>query len=144
MEALSETVGVDTTAPHFAFIDDPATIPTTQQARKNYYLARELGRRAARQLAAEWPTLFMYDRDEPRLEAFRPKAIPDPLQMEANEENLSELINMKEVINAVKLYERIRAENIEVSSELQVSDIYSALFSYNILKCSIHITSYKS
>lgn len=79
-----------------------------------------MGRRAARQLAAEWPTLFMYDRDEPRLEAFRPKLAPDPLVVEPTEENLKDMIEKKEVSNAVKLYERIRAENIEVSRELQV------------------------
>lgn len=130
LKALSETVGVDTTAPHFAFIDDPATIPTTQQARKTYYLAKELGRRAARQLAAEWPTLFMYDRDEPRLEAFRPKLAPDPLVVEPTEENLKDMIEKKEVSNAVKLYERIRAENIEVSRELQM-DLFRLVVYYN-------------
>ncbi|VDM37565.1 unnamed protein product [Toxocara canis] len=130
LKALSETVGVDTTAPHFAFIDDPATIPTTAQMRKSYYLAKELGRRAARQLAAEWPTLFMYDRDEPRLEAFRPKAVPNPMTVEPTTEMLRELIEKKEVSSAVKLYERIRSENVEVAPELQM-ELFRLVVYYN-------------
>ncbi|KAJ1373361.1 hypothetical protein KIN20_035737 [Parelaphostrongylus tenuis] len=40
LRALSETVGVDPTAPHFGFIDDPAMIPSTAANKRNYYLAK--------------------------------------------------------------------------------------------------------
>uniref|UniRef100_A0A1I8EF27 Small ribosomal subunit protein mS39 n=1 Tax=Wuchereria bancrofti TaxID=6293 RepID=A0A1I8EF27_WUCBA len=62
LRALADTVDVDPTAPHFALIDDPLTIPTDSQ-RDLYFVAKEIGRRAAQQLAQEWPTLFMYDTD---------------------------------------------------------------------------------
>jgi hypothetical protein len=71
---------MDPTAPHFALIDDPATIPEKTMDKRVYLLAKELGRRSARQLAVEWPTLFMFDRDKPRLEAFRPKEAPAPVR----------------------------------------------------------------
>lgn len=40
LEALSKTVGVDVTAPHFGFIDDPATIPTSIAKKKHYFLCK--------------------------------------------------------------------------------------------------------
>ena len=56
--------------------------PAVREVSKmTYYELQELGKRAARQLASEWPTLFAFDRDEPRLEAFRPAKDADPLQV---------------------------------------------------------------
>ncbi|KAK6018526.1 hypothetical protein OSTOST_15884 [Ostertagia ostertagi] len=123
LRALSETVGVDPTAPHFAFIDDPATIPSTAATKRTYYMAKEMGKRAARQLAEEWPTLFALDRDDPYLPAFRPQKPADPLQVAPTEENVLSMIEKREVEDAVRLYERIRADNIEVSQETQVFDM---------------------
>ncbi|VDO75907.1 unnamed protein product, partial [Haemonchus placei] len=130
LRALSETVGVDPTAPHFAFIDDPAMIPSTASAKRTYYMAKEMGKRAARQLAEEWPTLFALDRDDPYLPAFRPQKPADPLQVAPTEENLLSMIEKREVEDAVRLYERMRAENIDVSQETQV-ELFKFVTYYN-------------
>ncbi|KAK6731822.1 hypothetical protein RB195_007964 [Necator americanus] len=130
LHALSETVGVDTTAPHFAFIDDPAMIPSTAATKRNYYMAKEMGKRAARQLAEEWPTLFAFDRDEPYLPAFRPQKPSDPLKVDPTEANLLSMIEKREVQDAVILYERMRGENIEVSEKTQL-ELFQLLTYYN-------------
>uniref|UniRef100_A0A915P9U1 Uncharacterized protein n=1 Tax=Meloidogyne floridensis TaxID=298350 RepID=A0A915P9U1_9BILA len=36
LQAMADTVKTDENAPHFAYIDDTATIPTTLLQRKNY------------------------------------------------------------------------------------------------------------
>ncbi|PAV83146.1 hypothetical protein WR25_23958 isoform D [Diploscapter pachys] len=130
LQALSDTVGVDPTAPHFAFIDDPAMIPSTAAAKRHYYMAKELGKRAARQLAEEWPTLFMFDRDYPRLSAFRPEQQPDPLQVDPTEENLLKMVEQREVKDAVMLYERMRSENKDVSDSAQLA-LFKLVAYYN-------------
>ncbi|CAJ0594490.1 unnamed protein product [Cylicocyclus nassatus] len=130
LRALSETVGVDTTAPHFAFIDDPAMIPSTAATKRNYYMAKEMGKRAARQLAEEWPTLFALDRDDPYLPAFRPQKPADPLQVDPTEANLLSMIEKREVQDAVMLYERMRGENMEVSQETQM-ELFKLVTYYN-------------
>ncbi|GMR53844.1 hypothetical protein PMAYCL1PPCAC_24039, partial [Pristionchus mayeri] len=126
--ALSSTVGKDPTAPHFQFIDDPAMIPSTLNAKRSYFMAKEMGARAARELAIEWPTLFAFDRDEPRLEVFRPRGNADPLQMEAKEENLLPLIESRSVKDACMLYERIRSDGVDISEKAK--DSLFALASY--------------
>ncbi|KJH49906.1 hypothetical protein DICVIV_03935 [Dictyocaulus viviparus] len=139
LTALSETVGVDTTAPHFGFIDDPAMIPSTAAAKKNYYLAKarafchhtfEMGKRAARSLAEEWPTLFAFDRDDPYLPAFRPQKPADPLQVLPSEENLLSMIDKREVQDAVMLYERLRSEKVEISQATQM-ELFKLVTYYN-------------
>ncbi|CAD6191003.1 unnamed protein product [Caenorhabditis auriculariae] len=120
LKALSETVGVDSTAPHFSFIDDPLTIPSTANAKRTYFMAREMGKRAARELAEEWPTLFAFDRDLPRLDVFRPNKTLDPLQVDPTEANLLLMIEQREVRDAGMLYERMRTEDIPVSEEVQM------------------------
>lgn len=130
LKALNSTVGVDKTAPHYAFIDDPTTIPSTAAQKRTYFLAKELGKRAARQLAAEWPTLFMFDRDYPRLSAFRPEKPLNPLEIEPTEENLRKLVDGKEVTSAARLYERLQSDNINISKELQL-DLFHLIAYYN-------------
>ncbi|VDO36448.1 unnamed protein product [Brugia timori] len=152
LRALADTVDVDPTAPHFAFIDDPLTIPTDSQ-RDLYFVAKEIGRRAAQQLAQEWPTLFMYDTDEigrraaqqlaqewptlfmydtdvPRIQAYRPQKSPDPSEIAPTVENLQKLIAAKEVVGANQLCDRLAAENIAVPREILV-DLFCLLVYYN-------------
>ncbi|CAJ0574303.1 unnamed protein product, partial [Mesorhabditis spiculigera] len=119
LEALAATVGPDPTAPHFAFIDDPATIPSQAATKRNYLLAKELGRRAARGLAEEWPTLFAFDREVPRLDVFRPQKTLDPALMEPTESKLDELIEARRVEDAAMLFEKMRGDNVEVSAKAQ-------------------------
>lgn len=83
-----------------------------------------------RQLAAEWPTLFMYDPDEPRLETFRPQKRSPIDQCEPNESTLVELIRTKRVRDAIQLYERIRSANIVVSNDVQLQ-LFEIVAFYN-------------
>ncbi|VDN51940.1 unnamed protein product [Dracunculus medinensis] len=130
LKALAETIDVDTTAPHYSLIDDPALIPTSQPSKRNFYLAKEMGRKIARQLAEEWPTLFMYDLDEPRLPVFRPEKRADPVEIEPTIKNLQKFIEKKEVLSAIQLYERMRSVSIEVSKSIQM-DLFRMLAYYN-------------
>ncbi|CAI4228001.1 unnamed protein product [Auanema sp. JU1783] len=130
LKALSDTVGVDTTAPHFAFIDDPTTIPTTAMQKQNYFLAKEMGKRAAQLLAKEWPTLVAFDRDQPRLPAFRPQHQPDPLQVEPTEANLLSMISNKQVEDSIRLYERIRSGNVKISDSAKL-ELFKLACYYN-------------
>lgn len=40
LEALSETIGIDETASSYAFIDDPAMIPTSLNKKKHFFLCK--------------------------------------------------------------------------------------------------------
>uniref|UniRef100_A0A0N5BX94 Small ribosomal subunit protein mS39 n=1 Tax=Strongyloides papillosus TaxID=174720 RepID=A0A0N5BX94_STREA len=130
LEALNSTVGVDKTAPHFAFIDDPITIPSTRLNKKVYFQAKELGKRAARHLASEWPTLFMYDIDEPRLPVFRPTHPLSMIPFEGTEEELIKMIEAREIKTAVECYEKIRANGVNVSDKVQM-DLFKLIVYYN-------------
>jgi hypothetical protein len=66
-----------------------------------------MGRRAARKLVEEWPTLFMFDRDHPRLSAFRPERPLDPQTIDPTEQNLQKMIHSRHVESALKLYQRM-------------------------------------
>ena len=79
-----------------------------------------MGRRAARHLVQEWPTLFMFDRDQPRLPAFRPEKPLDPDHVEINEQNLKVMVEERHVTNAIKLYERIKSEGMEITMQSKV------------------------
>lgn len=79
-----------------------------------------MGKRAARILAAEWPTLFQYDHDEPRLEVFRPLAELDAATAKPTEENLLKMLDSKRVRDAITIYERMSTEGVEVSRDTLV------------------------
>jgi hypothetical protein len=115
---------MDPTAPHYQYIDDPAMIPTSIGDKRNNLLAKEFGRRAARQLAVEWPTLFMFDRDKPRLEAFRPDKLPSLVQAEKVDENsLRSLIEAKNISGAIIVFERLRAMDAKFSPKI-IQDLF--------------------
>uniref|UniRef100_A0A915PUD3 Small ribosomal subunit protein mS39 n=1 Tax=Setaria digitata TaxID=48799 RepID=A0A915PUD3_9BILA len=129
LRALATTIDIDPTAPHFALIDDPLTIPTDSQ-RDLYYIAKEMGRRAAQQLAEEWPTLFMYDTDIPRIEAYRPQKPPAVTDLALTVTNLQKLIAAKEVVVANQLYDKMATENIAIPRKVLV-DLFCLLVYYN-------------
>lgn len=80
-----------------------------------------MGRRAAQQLAQEWPTLFMYDTDVPRIQAYRPQKSPDLSELAPTVENLQKLIAVKDVVSANQLYDKLATENIAIPREVLVS-----------------------
>uniref|UniRef100_A0A0R3S683 Small ribosomal subunit protein mS39 n=1 Tax=Elaeophora elaphi TaxID=1147741 RepID=A0A0R3S683_9BILA len=89
-----------------------------------------MGRRAAEQLAQEWPTLFMYDTDVPRIQAYRPQKSPDISELAPTIENLQKLIAGKEVVGANQLYDKLAAENVTIPREVLV-DLFRLLVYYN-------------
>ena len=48
LSALAGTVGKDLTAPHYRYHDDPFLIPYKVPAKREYAMAKDSGRRAAR------------------------------------------------------------------------------------------------
>lgn len=58
LRALSQTVGVDHTAAHFKYHDDPYLIPTSNNNKRIFALAAESGRKAAKWIKQEHADLF--------------------------------------------------------------------------------------
>jgi len=65
----------------------------------------------------EWPTLFMFDRDHPRLAVFRPEKPPDPRNFDPNEinlamTNLAKMIQNRQVRDAMELFKKMEGRQI--------------------------------
>lgn len=58
LRALSETVGIDPTMPHYKYHDDPFLIPESFNQRTRYAMSEESGRKAARWIVNEHGDLF--------------------------------------------------------------------------------------
>lgn len=84
-------------------------------------ILQELGRRSAQQLAKEWPTLFMYETDIPRIQAYRPQKSSDLSEVLPTVQNLQHLIAAKEVVAANQLYDKLTTENKTIPREVMVS-----------------------
>lgn len=56
--ALSATVGNDPTAAHYKYHDDPYLIPMSNVSKRTFAMAQEAGRKAAKWIRQEHPTLF--------------------------------------------------------------------------------------
>lgn len=96
-----------------------------------YDTFKEYGRRAARQLVEEWPTLFMFDRDKPRLAAYRPEKPLDPLVVEATAANLAQTIHARRVEDAVRLHARCCTDaNVQLDADLE-RDFFHLICYYN-------------
>ncbi|VDP06966.1 unnamed protein product [Soboliphyme baturini] len=116
LKALASTVKDDPTASHYKYHDDPYLMPASSYTRQTYALGKEAGRKAARYFAREFPTLFMYDKDEPRIMSYR---LPKPPQDETGktEEELVDRMRHLWVQSAVRVYENMMAARIEISEE---------------------------
>ncbi|KAL3103410.1 hypothetical protein niasHS_002596 [Heterodera schachtii] len=130
LKALAGTVKEDETSVHFGLVDDPIMIPTGFRDKRLYLMSKELGRRTARKIVEEWPTLFMLDRDVPELKAFRPQKPLDPTLVQPNEENLQKMIMDRRVSDAIKLYQRIVDEEVHISQSIKL-DFFRLLCYYS-------------
>jgi hypothetical protein len=73
----------------------------------------------------------MFDRDKPRLEAFRPEKLPALVEAEKVDENsLRQLIDAKHVDGALKVFERLRASNTTLSKEV-LTDLFRLAAYFN-------------
>lgn len=75
LAALAGTVGKDKTAPHYRYHDDPWLTPYKLTAKREYALAKESGRKAARFIMSQHPELFDHNRieAEPPITAIQPR-----------------------------------------------------------------------
>jgi len=121
LKAISATVGTDFTGPHFRYHDDPWLIPYTQNNKRDYLLAKESGRDAARFILEKHPLLFEKNRitAEPPITAFQPRAKynKDNITVEL----LENLISSFQMEDAVQVYELLVQKNKDVPVELQQS-----------------------
>ena len=62
LTALASTVGTDYTGPHYKYHDDPWLIPYKASTKRDYTLAKEAGRNAAKFIRNKHPDLFHYNR----------------------------------------------------------------------------------
>lgn len=58
LKALSQTVGRDSTAPHYKYHDDPYLIPLSNVAKRTYAMAQESGRKSATWIKQQNSHLF--------------------------------------------------------------------------------------
>uniref|UniRef100_A0A915E242 Uncharacterized protein n=1 Tax=Ditylenchus dipsaci TaxID=166011 RepID=A0A915E242_9BILA len=137
LKELARKVREDPTAPRYGIHDDPVFISEFGVRQEKHFLTREYGKLAARKLVEEWPTLFMFDRDQPRLPAFRPMKPVDASIIKADQKNLIKLISEKQVEQAAKLYERMCEMNKPISKEVQL-DLFRLLAYYNAQKVPLH------
>lgn len=58
LRALSQTVGVDKTAAHYKYHDDPYLIPLSNVGKRSFALAMESGRKSAKYIRQQHSELF--------------------------------------------------------------------------------------
>ncbi|XP_074597279.1 small ribosomal subunit protein mS39-like [Brevipalpus obovatus] len=130
LKALSMTVGMDSTAPEYSFIDDPRLLPTNSYQRLAFRLSKESGLKAAKYFFEKYPECFHRDQSEPKIEAFTFKEIYDE-SMDLAEDDLIEAISKNQVNNAQTAYQMITKKGIEISDATKVELIQLLLFFRN-------------
>ncbi|XP_023319844.1 protein PTCD3 homolog, mitochondrial [Eurytemora carolleeae] len=105
LRAISGTVSTDFTAPHYRYHDDPWLVPYTQNEKREFALARESGKNAARFILENHPHLFTKNRilAEPPVTAFQPRAKYN--RDNVTVELLENMISSFQVSDAISVYE---------------------------------------
>lgn len=120
LKALSQTVKRDPLAPHYKYHDDPYTIPVNNAQKRSYALAQESGRKAAQWIKATHANLFQHKVAQPPIEIFSPKLVYNE-EEPVSTELLEKFISNTSVTDAIKTFQRLEKENIEVTDELKQS-----------------------
>ena len=120
LKALSSTVGIDPTAAHYKFIDDPYLIPSSRYHKLVYSLSKESGRKAAKYFMKEFPQFFIRDEAEPKVEAFHFKELYDE-SMDLNEEDLLTAIKNHQIDNAITAFKVIKAAGNTITDDTKIS-----------------------
>jgi len=128
LKAISATVGTDYTAPDYRYIDDPWLTPFTQNEKREFTIARESGREAARFILENHPSLFEKNRieAEPPITAFLPRAKYN--QSNVTIELLENMILNHQVTDAVNVYELLVEKRKNVPDNLKQSLLESLAF----------------
>ncbi|CAF4854866.1 unnamed protein product [Pieris macdunnoughi] len=132
LQALAATVGVDPTAPHYKYHDDPFLIPQSNYRKRAYALSAEAGRKAATWIRDEQAHLFTtrewdppmkmktpYFNADPHIDAFTPRPIYND-ESKVTEEDLLYTINNALIEDAIKVYQLLGASE-GVNDELKMS-----------------------
>jgi len=119
LEALAATVGRDDTAPHYKFHDDPWLTPYKSLAKRDFSLAKEAGRKAARYVLNKHPDLFHHNRiyAEPPITAFQPRAAYN--QDNVTVELLANLVSTLQVADAIAVHQLLKEKRKEVGAALR-------------------------
>ncbi|XP_050672303.1 protein PTCD3 homolog, mitochondrial [Leptidea sinapis] len=141
LQALAATVGVDPTASHYKYHDDPFLIPQSNYRKRAYALSAEAGRKAAAWIRDEHSSLFTtrqwdppikmttpYFNADPRIDAFAPKPIYND-ESKVTEDDLRYTINNALVDDAIKVCQLLGGAE-SLSSELKL-DFLQLLCFYN-------------
>ncbi|KRZ17179.1 Protein PTCD3 -like protein, mitochondrial [Trichinella zimbabwensis] len=139
LESLASTVKDDPTAGHYAFMDDPYLIPSSTAAKRSYLLGKYSGKNAARYFAREFPTLFMLDYDEPRLNAFRPQKLPVE-EKGSTEEDLIDRMRKIHVQAAIVVYENAVKKGVQISQETLLAFLEFLCY-YNATQPNLEISA---
>ncbi|KAI5740266.1 hypothetical protein M8J76_002252 [Diaphorina citri] len=131
LKALSQTIRRDPLAPHYKYHDDPFTIPVSNAEKRVFALAQESGRKAAQWIRSEHAELFQHKVAEPPIEIFAPKLVfkeDEPVSPEL----LSKIIANSSVTDAIKTYQKLEKENIEVKPGVeQYASIIQGMLKFN-------------
>jgi len=121
LRALRATVSTDYTAPHYKFHDDPWLIPYKNYSKRDYALAKEAGRNAARYIQNRHPDLFEENRiyAEPPITAFQPRAAynKDNVTLEL----LDNLLSCHQVSDSIAVYNLLKDKGKQIPVELSQS-----------------------
>ncbi|KAF6202944.1 hypothetical protein GE061_003351 [Apolygus lucorum] len=114
LKALSGTVGVDPTAAHYKFHDDPYLMPYSNPSKRSYALSQEAGRKAAQWVRQTHADLFQHKVADPMIEAFVPK-IEFSDESTVSEQVLQTLIDTHQVSDVITVYQIMKKRETGVS-----------------------------
>ncbi|ESO94967.1 hypothetical protein LOTGIDRAFT_232120 [Lottia gigantea] len=134
LRALSATVERDSTGPDYCFIDDPYLTTFEHHNKKKHAEAIGAGRRAARFIIDNYPKGFLKYRNYP--ERYLPTCEPKQIQYKFKnpcEEALKERIRLRNVSDAIEVFDFLKSTNDEVSLDTKL-DLLDLLCVYNCRK----------
>uniref|UniRef100_A0A0A9XYH4 Small ribosomal subunit protein mS39 n=1 Tax=Lygus hesperus TaxID=30085 RepID=A0A0A9XYH4_LYGHE len=114
LKALSSTVGVDPTAAHYKFHDDPYLMPYSNPSKRSYALSQEAGRKAAQWVRQTHADLFQHKVADPLIEAYVPKVEYND-ESNVSEQVLQNLIDTQQVSDVITVYQILKKREIGVS-----------------------------
>ncbi|XP_028403343.1 pentatricopeptide repeat domain-containing protein 3, mitochondrial-like isoform X2 [Dendronephthya gigantea] len=116
LKALASTIKYVPNAPIHGFFEDPFLMPRSSIRKNEFAKAREEGKKAAEYIIKTYPHLFPLRKPEPAW----PKELS--LDVKGNDERtLQDLIALKQIEKAIRLYEQLVAKGESVSLDCENS-----------------------
>lgn len=130
LRALESTIGVDTTAAHYKYHDDPFLIPTSNTGKRAFAMSKEAGKKAAHFIRQHHPDLFQHKEADPYIESFAPLKFFDE-QSDVTEKDLIDCIEKSLVSDSITVYNLCKSKSIELSNET-LQSLLELLCYYNM------------